>query len=63
MFAVDLNKPGDTLASRIAAQYQGAVSHLQVASLFYLAAILLVIALVTNVVAQWIVRRFAIETR
>ena len=50
---------GDTLASRIAGQYQGAVSKLQIASLFYLAAILLVIGLLTNLAAQLIVRRFA----
>jgi phosphate transport system permease protein len=58
---LNLFSPGDTLASRIAAQYAGAVSNLQVASLFYLAAILLVISLVTNVVAQWIVGRFAVQ--
>src|SRR5437762_3214436 len=51
--------PGDTLASRIAGQYQGAVSKLQISSLFYLAAILLVIGVVTNLAAQLIVRRFA----
>jgi phosphate transport system permease protein len=50
--------PGDTLASRIAAQYQGAVSHLQVSSLVYLAAILLVITLIVNLGAQLIVQRF-----
>ena len=49
---------GDTLASRIAAQYQGASSNLQVASLVYLALILLAISLVTNFGAQLIVRRF-----
>jgi phosphate transport system permease protein len=53
--------PGDTLASRIAGQYQGAVSKLQVASLFYLAAILLVIGLLTNLLAQLVVRRFAFQ--
>jgi phosphate transport system permease protein len=53
--------PGDTLASRIAGQYQGAVTKLQVSSLFYLAAILLVIGLVTNLLAQVIVRRFHVE--
>jgi phosphate transport system permease protein len=52
---------GDTLASRIAGQYQGAVSKLQISSLFYLAALLLVIGLVTNLFAQLIVRRFAYE--
>jgi phosphate transport system permease protein len=52
---------GDTLASRIAAQFQGAVTKLQISSLFYLAAILLVIGLVTNLIAQIIVRRFEFQ--
>src|SRR5438132_1236779 len=56
-----LFQPGDTLASRIAGQYQGAVSKLQIASLFYLAAILLVIGLLTNLFAQLVVRRFAFQ--
>jgi phosphate transport system permease protein len=59
----DLFQTGDTLASRIAAQYQGAASHLQVASLFYLGVILLVMSLITNFAAQIIVRRYAIERR
>jgi phosphate transport system permease protein len=50
--------PGDTLASRIAATYQGASNNLEVQSLLYLGAILLVISLVTNVSAQLIVNRF-----
>ncbi len=50
--------PADTLASRIANQYQGAVTNIQVASLVYLAVILLAITLVTNVAAQLIVVRF-----
>jgi phosphate transport system permease protein len=58
---LDLFSTGDTLASRIAAQYQGAVTNIQVASLFYLALILLVISLITNVIAQFIVRRFSIK--
>jgi phosphate transport system permease protein len=53
--------PGDTLASRIAGQYQGAITKLQISSLFYLAAILLVIGLVTNLLAQVVVRRFAFQ--
>jgi phosphate transport system permease protein len=52
---------GDTLASRIAAQYQGAASNLQVASLVYLALILLVMSLIANLVAQLIVRRFEFQ--
>ena len=51
-------EPGDTLASRTANQYQGAVSNIQVASLIYLALILLVITFITNFAAQRIVKRF-----
>ena len=51
-------EPADTLGSRIAAQYQGATSVLQAGSILYLAAILMVISLATNVVAQVIVTRF-----
>jgi phosphate transport system permease protein len=50
--------PADTLGSRIAAEYQGATSQLQAGSILYLAAILMVISLVTNVVAQAVVVRF-----
>ena len=52
---------GDTLASRIAGQYQGAVSKLQISALFYLGAILLVIGLVTNFLAQLVVRRCDVQ--
>jgi phosphate transport system permease protein len=55
----NLFEPGDTLASRIASQYQGAVSDLHVSSLVYLAVILLGFSLVANIVAQVIVRRVA----
>jgi phosphate transport system permease protein len=50
---------GDTLASKIAASYQGAQSNIQIASLVYLGLILLVFSLVMNVSAQVIVRRVA----
>ena len=49
---------GDTLGSKIAASYQGAGSGLEVDSLLYLAAILMLISLLTNVVAQAVVARF-----
>jgi phosphate transport system permease protein len=52
---------GDTLASRIAAQYQGYSTNLQASSLLYLAVILLVFSLVVNVAAQLIVRRFEFQ--
>jgi phosphate transport system permease protein len=52
-----LYAPADTMASRVAAQYAGTATSLQKASLAYLAVILLVISLLTNVAAQMIVRR------
>jgi phosphate transport system permease protein len=50
---------GDTLASKIAASYQGAATDLELHSLIYLALILLVFSLIANLTAQWIVRRVA----
>jgi len=61
--SVDLFQTGDTLGSRIASQFPGASSDLQKSSLFYLGVILLVMSLVTNVVAQLIVRRYAVDKR
>ncbi len=55
----NLFSTGDTLASKIAASYQGAQSNIQVASLIYLGLILLVFSLLMNVTAQVIVRRAA----
>ncbi len=55
---VSLFQTGDTLASRIADQYQGAATPQLVASLFYLGLILMVIGLIANIAAQWIARRF-----
>jgi phosphate transport system permease protein len=51
----------DTLASRIASEYQGATSSLQISSLTYLAAILLVLSLLVNVAARLIVSRTAVR--
>jgi phosphate transport system permease protein len=56
-----LFETGDTLASRIAAQFQGAASNVQISALFYLAAILLVVGLLTNLLAQIVVRRFEFQ--
>jgi phosphate transport system permease protein len=49
---------GDTLASKIAASYQGADSNIQISALIYLGLILLVFSLIVNLLAQWVVRRF-----
>jgi phosphate transport system permease protein len=51
-------EPGDSLGSKIASEYVGATSLEQASSILYLAAILMVISLVTNLVAQFIVVRF-----
>jgi phosphate transport system permease protein len=58
-----LFETGSTLASRIALEIQYVVSPLHSASLFYLALILLVISLVTNLIAQAIARRFDVQHR
>ncbi len=52
----NLFNTGDTIASHIASQYQGAVSELQIASLGYLALILLVLSLLFNLGALLIIR-------
>lgn len=54
-----LFETGDTLAGRIANQFPGAITELHKASLFYCGVILLVIGLLSNLLAQWIGRRFA----
>ena len=51
-------EPGDSLGSKIASEYVGATSIEQASSILYLALILMVISLATNVVAQFIVVRF-----
>ena len=55
-----LFKTGDTLAARIANQFQEASPGIYRASLFYLGVILLAIGLISNLCAQWIGRRFDI---
>lgn len=56
-----LFKSGDTLASRIALQFPGALTELHKASLFYCGVILLVIGLASNLIAQAIGRRFGYQ--
>jgi phosphate transport system permease protein len=56
---VNLFDPGQTLGGKIALNYQGAQSGLELSSLIYLGLILLVFAVAVNVVAQLVVRRGA----
>jgi phosphate transport system permease protein len=51
-------EPGDSLGSKIASEYVGATSVEQASSILYLAAILMVISLATNLLAQLVVVRF-----
>jgi phosphate transport system permease protein len=51
----------DTLASRIASQFQGATTELLTSSLFYLGAILLVLSLIVNIAARMIIRRMTLR--
>lgn len=55
--------PAGTLAAQLASEYQGAVTKIQIASLVYLAAVLLVITLIVNVAARLIVRRMSAGER
>ena len=57
----NLFETGDTLAARIANQFPGALTALHKSSLFYCGLILLVIGLVSNLLAQWIGRRFGYQ--
>lgn len=55
---LSLFKPGGTMASIIALQFPSPVSSLHEASLYYLAALLLVIGVAANLLAGWIGGRF-----
>jgi phosphate transport system permease protein len=60
VITASLFAPGDTLASRIALQFPGALTELHQAALYYCGLILLVIGLASNLLAQWIGRRFSV---
>ena len=53
--------PGNSLASRIANEFESPENKLHIPSLFYLGLILLVIGLTTSLIARWIGRRFSAQ--
>jgi phosphate transport system permease protein len=55
--------PGNSLASRIASEFNYSESTLHIPSLFYLALVLLVIGLATSLLARWIANRFDVQRR
>ncbi|MFN6133821.1 MAG: phosphate ABC transporter permease subunit PstC, partial [Synechococcaceae cyanobacterium] len=59
-FSTSLLAPGITIASLLANQF-GEADGLQVSSLMYAALVLMLITLVINVLAQWIVRRLSLR--
>ena len=59
-FSTSLLAPGTTIASLLANQF-GEADGLQVASLMYAALVLMVLTLVVNIIAQWIVRRLSLR--
>jgi phosphate transport system permease protein len=48
---------GDTMAAKIATEFQNSTTNLETASLFYIAVVLLVFSLIANILAQVVVRR------
>lgn len=59
-FDLSLLAPGNTIASMLANQF-GEADGIQVSALMYAALILMVLTLVVNVIAQWIVRRLSLK--
>ena len=59
-FSLSLLAPGNTIASMLANQF-GEADGIQVSALMYAALILMVLTLVVNVIAQWIVRRLSLK--
>ena len=54
------NDPGNTIASMLANQF-GEADGSQVSSLMYAAFVLMLLTLVVNVLAQWVVRRLSLR--
>jgi len=59
-FDLSLLAPGNTIASMLANQF-GEADGIQVSALMYAALILMVLTLVVNIAAQWIVRRLSLK--
>jgi hypothetical protein len=59
-FSLSLLAPGNTIASMLANQF-GEADGNQVSSLMYAALILMLLTLIVNVLAQWVVRRLSLR--
>jgi phosphate transport system permease protein len=59
-FSLSLLAPGNTISSMLANQF-GEADGFQVSALMYAAFVLMVLTLIVNVLAQWIVRRLSLK--
>ena len=59
-FDLSLLAPGNTIASMLANQF-GEADGIQVSALMFAALILMILTLVVNIIAQWIVRRLSLK--
>jgi phosphate transport system permease protein len=59
-FSFSLLAPGNTISAMLASQF-GEADGIQVSALMYAALILMVLTLVVNVMAQWVVRRLSLK--
>lgn len=59
-FDLSLLAPGNTIASMLANQF-GEADGIQVSALMFAALILMILTLIVNVIAQWIVRRLSLK--
>ncbi len=59
-FSISLLAPGNTIASMLANQF-GEADGSQVSSLMYAALVLMVLTLVVNIFAQWVVKRLSLK--
>jgi phosphate transport system permease protein len=59
----NLFQAGDTQGAVIASQFPSPVSAMHTSALFYLATILLILAIISNLTAQWVSRRFGAKLK
>jgi phosphate transport system permease protein len=59
-FSLSLLAPGNTIASMLANQF-GEAEGLQVSALMYAALLLMLLTVVVNIIAEWIVRRLSLK--
>jgi phosphate transport system permease protein len=59
-FSWSLLAPGNTISAMLASQF-GEADGIQVSALMYAALVLMMLTLVVNMMAQWVVRRLSLQ--